>query len=100
MPRASEGRERAKACGVKLGRNPKLRRNPKLTGRQKREAIRRPRLWRGDACGDWPQLQCIRADDFEVCYRLGINRQSSQAAAGRGGGSSPNQLAGWAKGTL
>src|SRR5579883_750457 len=39
MPRASEGRERTKACGVKLGRNPKLRRNPKLTGRQKREAI-------------------------------------------------------------
>ena len=25
-----------------------------------------PRSWRGDACGDWPQLQCERLDDFEV----------------------------------
>jgi DNA invertase Pin-like site-specific DNA recombinase len=33
--RTSEGRERAKARGVKLGRK------PKLTERQKREAIRR-----------------------------------------------------------
>jgi hypothetical protein len=23
-------------------------------------------LWRGDACGDWPQLQCERLDDCEA----------------------------------
>src|ERR1700716_1081253 len=25
-----------------------------------------PRSWRGDACGDWPQLQCEWLDDFEA----------------------------------
>jgi DNA invertase Pin-like site-specific DNA recombinase len=51
--RTGEGRARAVANGVKMGRK------PKLTPHQKREAIRTPpRQGRGLACGDWPQLQC------------------------------------------
>jgi DNA invertase Pin-like site-specific DNA recombinase len=50
--RTGEGRARAVANGVKMGRK------PKLTPHQKREAIRRRDKGRGVACGDWPQLQC------------------------------------------
>jgi hypothetical protein len=57
--RTGEGRERAKAKGVKMGRK------PKLTDHQKREAIA-PRPCRRNACGDWPVLQRVRLDDFEV----------------------------------
>jgi DNA invertase Pin-like site-specific DNA recombinase len=57
--RTGEGRERAEANGVKMGRK------PKLTDHHKREAIQR-RSERGDACRDRPQLQRVRLDDFEV----------------------------------
>ena len=48
--RTSEGRARAKARGVKLGRK------PKLTPHQKKEAIKRRDARRAGA-GDRPQLQ-------------------------------------------
>jgi DNA invertase Pin-like site-specific DNA recombinase len=54
----SEGRERAKARGVKLGRK------PKLTEHQKREAIQRRDPRRGIPCGHRAQLQRQRGDDF------------------------------------
>jgi len=28
--------------------------------------LRPARSWGGDACGDWPQLQCYWLDDFEA----------------------------------
>ena len=49
--RTGEGRARAKARGVKLGRP------PKLTPHQKREAIERRDARRRNACRDRPQLQ-------------------------------------------
>ncbi|MBO0733691.1 MAG: recombinase family protein [Methylocapsa sp.] len=55
--RTSEGRERAKAKGVGLGRK------PTLTEHQKCEAIRRGDHGE-DACGNWPFLQRERLDDF------------------------------------
>jgi len=57
--RTSEGRERAKARGVKLGRK------PKLTDHQRREAIRR-RYRRRAGARDRPQLQCQPQHDFEA----------------------------------
>jgi hypothetical protein len=56
--RTGEGRERAKARSVRLGRK------PKLTEHQRKEAIKRRD--HGDACGDWPLLQRERLDDFEI----------------------------------
>jgi hypothetical protein len=58
--RTSEGRERAKASGVKLGRK------PKLTEHQKREAMRR-RDRDGEPVREIaPQLQCQPQHDFAV----------------------------------
>jgi DNA invertase Pin-like site-specific DNA recombinase len=54
--RTGEGRARAKARGVKLGRK------PILTPHQQREAIRR-RDTKGGA-GDCPDLQCFSQHDF------------------------------------
>ena len=58
--RTGEGRERAKANGVKMGRK------PKLTDHQKREAIKRRDHGERNAGRDWPQLQRVRLDDFEA----------------------------------
>jgi DNA invertase Pin-like site-specific DNA recombinase len=56
--RTGEGRERAKARGVKLGRK------PKLAEHQKREAIRRREPRRGAGARDRPQLQRQPQHDF------------------------------------
>src|ERR1700682_5988601 len=56
--RTGEGRERAKARGVKLGRK------PKLTEHQKREAIRRRGPGRRASARDCPQLQRQPQHDF------------------------------------
>jgi Resolvase, N terminal domain len=65
--RTGEGRERAKAKGVKMGRRPKLTGHPDARGDQA------PRSWRGDAGRDWPQLQCVRLDDCEAStMKLGM----------------------------
>jgi hypothetical protein len=58
--RTGEGRERAKAKGVKMGRK------PKLTDHQKSRGDQAARQGRGDADGDWPQLQRVRLDDCEA----------------------------------
>jgi DNA invertase Pin-like site-specific DNA recombinase len=58
--RTGEGRERAKAKGVKMGRK------PKLTGLPEARSDQTPRSWRGDAGRDWPQLQRVRLNDFEA----------------------------------
>jgi DNA invertase Pin-like site-specific DNA recombinase len=55
--RTTEGRERAKTRGVKLGRK------PKLTDHQKRGAIRPRQAGRAGA-RDRPQLQCLAQHDF------------------------------------
>ena len=57
--RTGEGRERAKARGVKMGRK------PKLTPHQQREAMLR-RETTASRAGDRPQLQCPPRDDFEA----------------------------------
>jgi FRG domain len=57
--RTDEGRARAKAQGVRLGRKPTLTRHQQRSDQA-------PRSWRGDACGDWAILQCVRLDDFEA----------------------------------
>jgi DNA invertase Pin-like site-specific DNA recombinase len=56
--RTGEGRERAKAQGVRMGRK------PKLTDHQRREAIKRRDY--GEETLDWPQLPRVRLDDFEA----------------------------------
>src|SRR5207249_4634839 len=56
--RTSEGRERPKARGVKLGRK------PKLTGHQRREAIWRRECRRRAAARDRPQLQRAAQHDI------------------------------------
>ena len=56
--RTGEGRERAKARGVKMGRK------PKLTEHQKREAIRRRDQRRRAGARDRPQLQRQPQHDF------------------------------------
>ena len=58
--RTGEGREPAKARGVKLGRK------PKLTEHQKREAIRRRDVGWREACGYCPDLQCQPQHDFKT----------------------------------
>jgi DNA invertase Pin-like site-specific DNA recombinase len=59
--RTGEGRERAKAKGVKMGRK------PKLTPHQKREAIKRRDKRRRNFAFDRTQLQCQPGDDSEAC---------------------------------
>jgi DNA invertase Pin-like site-specific DNA recombinase len=56
--RTGEGRARAKARGVELGRR------PKLTPHQKREALERRERGEETQCRDRPQLQRERLDDF------------------------------------
>ena len=58
--RTGEGRERAKARGVKMGRPPKLTATSAAGGDQA------PRPRRGIACRDRAQLQRQRGDDFEI----------------------------------
>src|SRR5450755_1968940 len=56
--RTGEGRARAKARGVKLGRK------PTLTPHQRREAIKRVNAEKGNARRDRALLQCQPLDDF------------------------------------
>ena len=60
VARTGEGRARAVANGVKMGRR------PKLTHHQQPED-QPTRSWRGDTCGDWQDLQRVRPDDCEAC---------------------------------
>jgi hypothetical protein len=60
--RTGEGRERAKARGVKLGRK------PKLTDHQKREAIRR-RDHDASRCARSPAAICQPQHDFAAHVR-------------------------------
>jgi DNA invertase Pin-like site-specific DNA recombinase len=61
--RTSEGRERAKARGVKLGRK------PNLTEHQRREAIRRHDCRRRAAARHRPQLHRVAQHDFRLTAR-------------------------------
>jgi DNA invertase Pin-like site-specific DNA recombinase len=58
--RTGEGRERAKARGVTLGRK------PKLTPHQQKEAIKRRDQGEEIPCGHRAQLQRQRGHDFEI----------------------------------
>ena len=58
--RTGEGRERAKARGVKMG--PKF----KLTPHQQREVIKRRDTKGGAGARDCPDLQCFSQHDFTV----------------------------------
>ena len=62
--RTGEGRERAKARGVKMGRPHKAHRAPAERGDQA------PRPGRGIAYRDRAQLQCERGDDFTISRAL------------------------------
>jgi len=75
--RTGEGRARAKARGVKLGRK------PKLTPHQKREALERRARGDETLAEIGPQLQCERLDDLKAHGAMEENHGGQGRSLGR-----------------